>query len=132
MIELLPGEVAVEARPREGYTVSEEGDCMVAVDTTLSDELIREGLARELVRRIQSLRKEADFRIEDKIITYYQGDPVLSEVMREHRGYIGQETLSLKMVEGKGPEGTYEGQFRIGERDISFHLLRVPADGQSV
>ncbi len=132
MIELLPGEVAVEARPREGYTVSEEGDYMVAVDTTLSDELIREGLARELVRRIQNLRKEADFRIEDKIITYYQGDPVLSEVMLEHRGYIGHETLSLKMVEGKGPEDADEGQFRIGERDISFHLLRVPADGQSV
>jgi len=127
-IELLPEEVAVEARAHERYAVSEEGGYMVGVDTALSDELIQEGLARELVRRIQNLRKEANFRIEDKIVTYYQGDPALSEVMREYATYIGQETLSLKMVEGEAPQGSHTGQFQIGERDITFHLLRVPGD----
>ncbi len=130
-IELRSEEVAVEARPHEGYAVSEEGDYMVAVDTTLSDELMQEGLARELVRRIQNLRKEADFRIEDKIITYYHGDAVLGEVMREHGEYIGQETLSLEMMEGEGPDDAYAGEFRIGDREITFHLLRMSAAGKS-
>ncbi len=128
-IELLPEQVSVEAAAHEGYAVSEEGDYMVAVDITLSDELIKEGLARELVRRIQNLRKEADFRIEDKITTYYQGDPILTEVMREYAEYIGQETLSLKMVEGEGPEDAHRGQFQIDGLNIAFHLLRAPADG---
>jgi isoleucyl-tRNA synthetase len=127
MIDLLPEEVVVERVFREGYAVSEEGDYMVGVDVTLSEELLQEGLARELVRRIQNLRKEADFRIEDKITTYYQGDPVLSEVMREYAGYIAQETLSVEMVAGEGPEDSYGGEFKIEGRDIAFQLLRMPA-----
>lgn len=129
MVELLPEEVALEARPHEGYKVSEQGDCMVAVWTKLTDELIQEGLARELVRRIQNLRKEADFRIEEKIETYYQGDPELIKVMREHGTYISQETLSLDIVESDGPEGSYSGSYQINGKDITLHLVRASADG---
>lgn len=102
---------------------------MVAVWTKLTDELIQEGLARELVRRIQNLRKEADFRIEEKIETYYQGDPELIKVMREHGTYISQETLSLDIVESDGPEGSYSGSYQINGKDITLHLVRASADG---
>ncbi len=129
MVELLPEEVALEARPHEGYKVSEQGDCMVAVWTKLTDELIQEGLARELVRRIQNLRKEANFRIEEKIETYYQGDPDLIKVMREHGTYISEETLSLDIVESDGPEGSYSGSYQIDGKDITLHLVRASADG---
>jgi isoleucyl-tRNA synthetase len=129
MVELLPEEVALEARPHEGYKVSEQGDYMVAVWTKLTDELIQEGLARELVRRIQNLRKEASFRIEEKIETYYQGDPDLIKVMREHGTYISQETLSLDIVESDGPEGSYSGSYQIDGKDITLHLVRASADG---
>lgn len=129
MVELLPEEVALEARPHEGYKVSEQGDYMVGVDIRLTDELIQEGLARELVRRIQNLRKEANFRIEEKIETYYQGDPDLIKVMREHGTYISQETLSLDIVESDGPEGSYSGSYQIDGKDITLHLVRASADG---
>jgi isoleucyl-tRNA synthetase len=130
-IELLPEEIAVEATPRQGYAVSEEGDYMVGVETTLSAELVQEGLARELVRRIQNLRKEAGFRIEDKIATYYQGDAALSEVMRDYGEYIADETLSVEMAEGGGPKGSHAGQFTIDGREMVFHLLEVPAEVES-
>ncbi len=130
-IDLTPDVVAVEARPREGYAVSEEGDYSVAVCTSLSDQLIQEGLARELVRRIQNLRKQAGFRIEDKIATYYQGDPLLTGVVQEYADYIAQETLSLEMVEGEGPENSHTGRFHVGEGDILFQLLRLPNDSES-
>jgi isoleucyl-tRNA synthetase len=130
-VQLSPEEVAVDTTPHEGYAVSEEGDYMVGVDLTLSEELVHEGLARELVRRIQNLRKEADFRIEDKITTYYQGDAVLSEVVQRHAEYIAQETLSVQMIEGPGPEGSHAGEFKIEGRDLVLHLLRMPADGQA-
>jgi isoleucyl-tRNA synthetase len=126
-IHLSPEEVAVALEPREGYRVSQEGDYLVAVDVTLTDELLQEGLARELVRRIQNLRKEADFRIEDKIGIYYEGDPELVRVMRDYVGYISQETLAQEMAEGAGPEGSRTGRHEIEGKSITFHLLTVPA-----
>jgi isoleucyl-tRNA synthetase len=97
----------------------------VGVDLTLSKELVEEGLARELVRRIQNLRKDADFRIEDKIHTYYEGDPELAEVVRRYEDYIKQETLSEEMVEGAGPAASHDGRFQIDGKEIVFHLLNV-------
>ena len=131
IVQLLPEEVAVETRPQEGYQVSQEGDYMVGVRVTLTDELLLEGLARELVRRIQNLRKEADFRIEDKITTYYHGDAELTKVMRDYAEYISRETLSLEMIEGEGPDGACAGEFKINDKNIAFHLARVSSDGGS-
>jgi isoleucyl-tRNA synthetase len=130
-IELDADEVAIDASPREGFQASREGDYLVAVDTTLTDELVEEGLARELVRRIQNLRKDADFRIEDKIDTYYEGDPALAGVMRDYAEYIRQETLSVRMTEGNGPQGVHTGHFEIEGKSMTFHLLTVPVDGDS-
>jgi len=127
-MQLLPEEIAVETRPRAGYQVSGEGDYLVGVDLTLTQELLSEGLARELVRRIQNLRKEADFRIEDKILVYYRGDPGLAEVMRSHRPYISRETLSLEMTEGEGPAGSHSGTFEIEGESITLHLLTANGD----
>ncbi len=128
-IELLADEVLVEKRPHEGYAVSQEGDYTVAVSVTLTEELVQEGLARELVRRIQNLRKDAGFRIEDKIVTYYEGSAELAKVMREHEGYIGQETLSVEMVQGEAPQDAHSGEFKISGRDIALHLLRIASEG---
>jgi len=130
-IELGADEVAVDTSPREGFQTSHEGDYLVAVNVTLTDELVQEGLARELVRRIQNLRKDADFRIEDKIDTYYEGDPALAGVMRDYADYISQETLSVRMTEGKGPQGSHTGEFEIEGKSITFHLLTAPGDGDS-
>jgi isoleucyl-tRNA synthetase len=90
-----------------------------------------EGVARELVRRIQNLRKDADFRIEDKITTYYQGDAELTKVMGAYAEYISQETLSQEMLEGPGPEGAHTGEFQIDGMTITLQLVRVPAVGES-
>jgi isoleucyl-tRNA synthetase len=97
----------------------------VGVDLTLTPALIEEGLAREVVRRIQNLRKEADFRIEDKIRTFYEGHPELGQVMQGHADYIKQETLSQELVEGTGPQGSHTGRFEIEGKEIAFHLLTV-------
>jgi isoleucyl-tRNA synthetase len=128
-IQLSGEEVSVEINPREGYEVSREGDYLVAVDVTLTDDLIQEGLARELVRRIQSLRKDAGFRIEDKIATYYEGDPELIGVVQDYAEYISQETLSVEMIEGRGPEGSHTGQFNIEGKAIAFHLVTLSGSG---
>jgi isoleucyl-tRNA synthetase len=124
-VELLPDEVAVETDSRVGYQVSQESDLLVGVDTTLSENLIREGWARELVRRIQTLRKESGFRIEDKIDLYFEGHEELRRVMRDYEEYISRETLSLQMAEGKGPVGSHSESYQIEGREITFHLIKV-------
>jgi isoleucyl-tRNA synthetase len=128
-IHLSSEEVSVETNPRDGYEVSRESDYLVAVDVTLTDDLIQEGLARELVRRIQNLRKDADFRIEDKIATYYEGDPELTAVVQDYAEYISQETLSVEMIEGRKPEGSHTGQFSIEGKTIAFHLVTASGGG---
>jgi isoleucyl-tRNA synthetase len=129
-VELSPAEVSVEIYPRTGYQVSSEGEYLVGVDLTLTDELVREGLARELVRRIQNLRKEAGFRIEDKILAYYEADAALSDVMRDYAEYIKQETLSERLIQGHGPAGSYEGHYEIDGQRISLELSNVGERGQ--
>ena len=126
-VTLLPEEVEVQVFPKEGYAMAEEAGYLVAVDTTLTPELIREGLARELVRHIQNLRKEADFRIEDRIITYYQAGPTLKAMLEEFEDYVKRETLSLQLIEGEPPEGSYKATLRIEGEEITLGLLRPEA-----
>jgi len=103
VVELLPEEVEVRTHGREGYAVAEDKGIIVAVDVTLTPELAREGLARDLVRRVQTLRKEADFQLDDRIVLYYDAGEELAGVVEEWAGYIQAETLSLELVAGPLP-----------------------------
>ncbi|MCP4529702.1 MAG: class I tRNA ligase family protein, partial [Delftia sp.] len=76
-IELAPDEVLVQTHAREGLAVLSESGVTVALDTELTPELAAEGLAREVVRRVQTLRKDADFDLDDRIVTTYETDAEL-------------------------------------------------------
>jgi len=112
-VSLSPEEVTVELVDKEGYASAFEAGYLVAVTTTITPELRREGLARELVRRIQNMRKEADFRIEDRIRTSYQAGPELREVFTLFADYIQRETLSVELKEGAPEEGAYTSTFEL-------------------
>jgi isoleucyl-tRNA synthetase len=103
-VELLPEEVEVRSHGREGYAVAEEKGLVVAVDIHITPELAREGLARDLVRRVQTMRKEADFDLDDRIITYCRVDDELEAVVRAWADYIQAETLSVDLVCGPVPD----------------------------
>lgn len=123
-VALLPEEVKIEPLPRGGLAVAEEGGYLVGVTTTLTEELRREGLAREVVRRIQTLRKEADFKIEDTIVTCFEAHPILVEVMEEHGEYIKRETLSTALVQGGAPPGHITKSYSIEGYNITLALKR--------
>ena len=107
-LELQPEEVLVEAKQREGFAVTEDGGYAVALNKTVTPELKREGVLRDLVRFIQSARKEADFNITDKITVYYQvsGDSGfaadLAEALTDPEAvrYVQAETLSTALSQG--------------------------------
>jgi isoleucyl-tRNA synthetase len=117
-VELQPEEVEVRTHGREGYAVAEDKGIVVGVDVTLTPELTREGLARDLVRRVQSLRKEADFQLDDRIVTYFDASEELRAVVDEWKDYIRAETLSMDLVAGPVPGNV--------DRQESFKLDSYP------
>jgi isoleucyl-tRNA synthetase len=123
-VTLLPEEVEVRLSAKEGYAVAEEAGYLVAMTTELSEDLVQEGLAREVVRRIQIMRKEADFRIEDYITTYYYAAPTLREVLAEYSDYIKQETLSTALTEAEAPAGAYAQTLEIDGQSITLAVRR--------
>ncbi len=94
---ILPEEVEVRALAREGYAVASEGAILAALVTDLTPELVKEGLAREFVRRIQDLRKQAGLEISDRISLKYIATPTLQQAIQEFRDYIMGETLCLEL-----------------------------------
>ena len=124
-VELAPEEVEVQLVEKEGYSVAEEGGYLVAVSTVLGEALRREGLAREVVRRIQTMRKDADFRIEEPIVTYYEAGGEMRSVLEEWADYIGQETLSRRLVEGVPPEGAYVEQHRVDGQEVTLGIVQA-------
>ena len=84
----------------DDYWVSIEPGCLVALDTRVTPDLADEGMAREIAHRIQGLRRNAQFDLTDRIVTYYQGPEELGRVMQSHADYISQETLSEQLVPG--------------------------------
>ncbi|MBA7696878.1 Isoleucine--tRNA ligase [subsurface metagenome] len=99
----------------------------VAVPTDISPELLAEGLAREIVRRLQAMRRSAGFDIADRIVTYYQGEADIRQVIEDFSDYIKQETLSLKLVEGAPPEGVFTESYRLGDCKILLGVKREVA-----
>lgn len=90
--------VVITLKQKEGYASSSNEKTCVVLDTTLTEELILEGLAREFVRNVQSLRKEADFEITDHITIYYHGMEQIDQMLEVYGDYIKEETLACAIV----------------------------------
>ncbi len=116
---------ALESTDRPGYVSATEGDYAVAVATELSPELEAEGIARELVRRVQTMRRSAGLDITDHIVTYYQGGDALERVVAMFADYIKQETLTLELVSAESPDGSYTEKFRISGYNISLGIKKA-------
>jgi len=97
----------------------------VAVNTKISPDLADEGLARELVHRIQNMRKAAGFDISDRIVTYYGGWDRAGDVLARHGDYIRQETLSSDLVEGEPPPEAYREEQTIDGRQLTLAVRRA-------
>jgi len=107
------------------WPVVEEGGLAVMIDSDISPELADEGLAREIVHRLQFMRRSAGFDIADYIETYYQGGDSIQRVMREFASYIRQETLSQTLTQGSPPDGAFAKSHTIDGDEVVLAVKRV-------
>ena len=106
-ITLTKEDVEISSQDIEGWLVANSGNITVALDITLTPELKNEGIARELVNRIQNLRKDSGFEVTDKIIVHLQKNLALEEAVKANESYIKSETLTNELVfEEKIEKGT--------------------------
>jgi isoleucyl-tRNA synthetase len=104
-------EVEVKQSAAEGYAVAEDGGLLAAVDTRLTDSLVAEGLAREVVRRVQDTRRKADFNVEDRIHLVYTATGALADAITQFASYIQDETLAVSLKQGEASNGFFRAQF---------------------
>ncbi|MHA6513733.1 isoleucine--tRNA ligase [Tessaracoccus sp. Z1128] len=98
--ELTPEDVLITERPREGWSVVNEQGETVALDLELTPELIRSGLAREVIRFIQESRKRAGLDVSDRITVVLEADADMAEAVEVHRGFIAEEVLAVQLESG--------------------------------
>ena len=106
--ELTEENTLISIKQKEGYASTSNNKTIVVLDTELTEELILEGLAREFVRKVQSLRKDADFIITDHINIYYNGTESIDKMLTLYKEYIMGETLGENLTKETSLKDKYD------------------------
>lgn len=118
------GDVLFSLESREGFAVVQEEEMFVALETQLTPELVQEGLARELVNRLQAMRKEADFSVTDRIALTVQGSAGVLSAFERFREYVMRETLAVQL-DASPSASAFVKEHRIGEEIATLSVRRV-------
>jgi isoleucyl-tRNA synthetase len=122
---LTPEEIILQTEPLEGLAVAADRGITVAVDARITPELRAEGLAREIVRRVQSMRKAAGFNIQDRITTFVLGEGKdLDQVLADWAAYIKAETLTAHLAAGEPPQDAYVENHNLDGMDLLLGVKR--------
>ena len=116
-----PNMVEIRVESKEGFNASYEGNNFIVLNTTLTPELINEGLARETVSKIQQIRKNNNFDIADRIVVSYEADEKYTNSIKEYIDFIKDETLALDFKEVKNLQDEYD----INEYKVKFMIEKA-------
>jgi isoleucyl-tRNA synthetase len=116
--------VLIETHSAEGYACAEAGGFLTALDTALTDELVNEGLAREIVRSIQDARKQAGLDVSDRIVLGVSGSVGVGTAVGKHRDYIMSETLATGWETGQD-EALYTDTRDVGEEHWTLEFRKA-------
>ncbi|HML20473.1 MAG TPA: isoleucine--tRNA ligase [Aggregatilinea sp.] len=122
-----PEQCEVVQSAAEGYAVAEEYGYLTALSTVLTDDLVQEGMAREVIRRVQSMRKDADFELVDHITVAYQATDRLGAAIKAFADAIRRETLADTLDEASPSDGMYQAEFEFDGETVTLGVKRVSA-----
>ena len=123
--EVLGDEVEVKAVAKEGFAVAEEGAYVAALVTELTPELVRDGLAREFVRRAQDLRKSAELEVADRIRMFVVASEGLKAAVEEHRDYVTSETLTVDLQFMPPPADAFTASDSFDGETLTVGLVKA-------
>ena len=122
-VELTEEDLLIETAQTEGYVSESDGETSVVLDTNLTPELIEEGFVREIISKIQTMRKEAGFEVMDKIVVYAHGNDKIQDVMKAHEDEIKSEVLADEMVLGE-TDG-YVKEWNINKETVTMGVKKL-------
>ena len=120
-LEITENLLDIKIKSKKGMKVAMENSNFIILNTTLTEDLIKEGIAREIVSKVQNLRKEKDFDIENRIKLYYNSNNYFEEVLKEFGEYIKKETLALKIIKKEDLTNKYN----INDIEVYLDVERV-------
>jgi len=123
-VELSEGDVLVEVSQKEGFISTNENNVTVVLDTNLTPELIEEGFVREIISKVQTMRKEAGFEVEDRIKFFYSNNAKIVEIIEKNKELIAEEVLGNQLNEGEGCCGAYSKEWNINGENVEFAVAR--------
>lgn len=123
LIELAETDVLIETVRKEGFVSESDRDITVVLDTNLTPELIEEGFVREIISKIQTMRKEADFEVQDHIKVFYGSNAKIAGIMERNKALVSDEVLAHEIMPGSG-EG-YEKEWNINGEAAVFVVSKV-------
>ncbi len=124
-IAVTPADFEIAPEEMPGWLMASEGALTVALDITVTDELRAEGVARELINRIQNIRKESGFEVTDRIRVEIERTDLTAEALDRWAGYIAQQTLADAVTGSDAPRGTTVVESEVDEQPLRIGVTRV-------
>ncbi len=124
-LTVTPADFIITSEDMPGWLVTTEGKLTVALDITVTEELKREGVARELVNRIQNIRKEADFAVTDKIRVEIEAKEAVVDSLSAWADFVGQQTLALEVKAVAVPTGSVVVESDLDEEPLKIAVTRL-------
>ncbi|MBQ6571085.1 MAG: class I tRNA ligase family protein, partial [Alistipes sp.] len=124
-ITVTPADFEITSEDMPGWLVASEGKLTVALDITVTDELRREGVARELINRIQNIRKDSGFEVTDKIRVEIELKDIVAGAVEHFADYIASQTLAQEVVAVAQPEGGVVVDSDVDEEPLKIAVTRL-------
>ena len=124
-VRLGKDDVLTEPMNKPGFIAAEDRGVTVVLDTNLTDELIREGYAREVISKVQTMRKDAGFEVTDRISLFYEGDDELAAALDAYQDMIGRTTLATAIARGAAPEGFISQEWDINGKKAQLGIAKA-------
>ena len=121
-VELTKDDLLIEIAQTEGFESGNDGDITVVLDTNLTPELVEEGFMREIISKIQTMRKEAGFEVMDKITVYSDGNDKIAELISKNEDTVKNDVLATEIITGK-IEG-YSKEWNINGENVTFGVKK--------
>ena len=121
-IELSEEDLLIAMTQKEGYVTENDPNMTVVLDTNLTEELLEEGFVREIISKIQTMRKEADFEVMDQIAVYYQGSEKVNSIFTKNCDTIKKEVLATEIT--SGDQGEYKKEWNINGETVTLGVSK--------